>query len=236
MIRTTVFSCVNLKYSDYIPMFVYSMLHHNNDVVVEIGVDELIESESIQYLKHAFKERFIIYPIEFKRITVNGKSFKTCPHIIRFINEPKTKNDYVFISDIDMITLEQNITDINVKKMGLNNCNNIVRPQGNRITGLHFSKWNAYYPLDLNFVDDELMSHDENFLYEWVINKKGNAVSGYIPQHGIHICSNHKLVTSLRWQREWKQFRGTLGFKFLENLSSERIFSFITQIDNFMGL
>jgi hypothetical protein len=216
------------------------MLWHNPDIVVEIGVDNstFIHSQAIDFIRDIYKDRFHIHKVEWHYIKINEKFYPTCPHIVRFITTPEIKNEYIYFNDVDMLTLEKNITDINIAKMAENGMtyNNIVRPDGVRMTGLHFTRWDNYYPLEdfEELAQQGLMGHDENFLCAWM-RKKGNVIkSGFIPQHGIHLCPNQELKMSHRWHDEWMEYRCSEEFKTLEKWFSNRIAYYVRKTDCFM--
>ena len=231
-VKTTTYACANSKYSDFIPLFAHSTLYHNNDIAVEIGVDneEIINSEPIKYIQNVYKDRFCIHIVNWDKL----HNVKLCPGIIRFVTEPQIKNKYIYFCDIDMLNLESNITDINIKQM-LNNglqYNNIIRPYSARMTGLHFTHWDTYYPLNNLQKYAHLFSHDENFLFEWASRKCCLSYDrGFIPQHGIHCCPNHEIQVSRRWTNEWHKYRNSEEFIYLEKFFSKRIKDFILTID-----
>ena len=48
MKNTTIYTCCNKKYEHFIPIFVHSILYHNNDVDVEIGIEDDFLSEYVE--------------------------------------------------------------------------------------------------------------------------------------------------------------------------------------------
>jgi hypothetical protein len=95
-------------------------------------------------------------------------------HSLRFVTTPKTVCDYVYIGDVDISVLE-NVMDWHrpVFEAGLP-YSNVIRPDGKKLTGLHLTRYDAYYPLaDLN----DLLSQypvDEELLLE-IVKRRGGA-------------------------------------------------------------
>lgn len=249
MIRTTFFTCCNKKYQEFVPFFASSILKNNPDSVVEVGVEDMTHSDnfqsSIKYIKDLYGDRFFLREVKFGNMNINGRSFGTCPNIIRFIEEPILKNEYIYIGDVDIITLENNITDIHLKHMsntGLN-YSNIVRPESGdrgwrRMSGLHFTKWHNYYPIGdfENLAKKSMLGHDEVFLYE-VVSRTNNIIESdkFRPVHGIHISPNRDVsgwgVSS--WIDKWMIYRNSEEFKILEELTSDEMKDNFKKIDNY---
>jgi len=161
--------------------------------------------------------------------------------VIRFIETPEIKNKYVYITDVDIITLEKNISAkhiYNMKKLGTK-YSNIVRPNllPKRLSGLHFTEWDAYYPI-LDYFEmatRSLLSLDEVFLYEMTARKQQiNETSEFRPIHGIHISPNRdpkEWIQTVAWNEAWKNFRLSEEFLFLEQLYSDKMKEVIRIID-----
>lgn len=247
--RTTFFTCCNKKYENFIPIFLHSILYHNyNNSDIEIGVEDLNLDENIikciNYIKSIYKNKIELRLVNFNGIEIDNKIYNSCPNVIRFIETPIIKNEYVYICDIDIITLQHNIMQIHVDDMlntGLN-YSNIVRPIQNdnkRMTGLHFTKWNNYYPIP-NFDDlviQNFLNHDEVFLYKLI--EKNNIISEeniFRPVHGIHISLNRPDIETWgikKWNKEWLEYRNSVEFLYLEKLFSNEIRDTIKKIDKY---
>jgi hypothetical protein len=239
MINTTIFTCCNGIYKDFVPFFILSSLTFNKKAFVEVGVDVIDEDlkKSIDYL-YKINTNFLVREVKFKL-----ENTSTCPNVIRFITEPQNKNTYLYISDVDIINLE-NLIDFhleNMKRTGLN-YSNIIRPKGQsewrRMTGLHFTKWNKYYPIGNidKFIEMKIMAHDEVFLYEFVKSKEQiNYEETIRPVHGIHISPNRDESGwgIPKWKSRWDDFRNSKEFKELELISSEKIRECFRKIDNY---
>ena len=248
--RTTFYTCCDKKYQDFIPIFIHSILYHNDDADVEIGVDDINLpkniTESVRIIMNWYpNSKVCIRSVSFDPIVVFEKTHNVCVNVVRFINEPSIKNDYVYISDIDIIMLQNNISELHISEMiktGLN-YSNIVRPYEDKrlrkLTGLHFTKWDAYYPIN-NFEDivgDDGLAQDEVFLFNLV--SKRNIVSEstqYRPVHGIHVSPNrtpngYPGWGLSGWIPQWHSYRKSNEFIELEGLSSDYIKNIISQID-----
>ena len=97
---------------------------------------------------------------------------------------------YVYISDIDIITLVDNFYLFLINDMIKRNSSysNIVRPNYNpkRLTGLHFFEYKKHYPLPQL---KEYNINDEELLYN-LVKAKGIRIdynTTYRPLFGIHI-------------------------------------------------
>lgn len=236
--RTTFFTCANKNYEDFIPIFIHSTLFHNDNSDIEIGV-ETLNYDVLKYID-VLKKIFVLSKLNIREI-----KFNVIPNIARFIDTPTIVNDYVYITDIDIIVLQKNISQLHINDMNLTGLNysNIVRPYINnspkKLSGLHFTKWDSYYPIP--DYDDLDLNDDEVFLYN-LVGKK-NVISEcntFRPVHGIHMSPNRKDPSSAlgwglnRWKNEWLMYRNTEDFKTLEsNCFSKRINNNIKLIDEF---
>lgn len=126
----------------------------------------------------------------------------------RFVTNPEKLRKYVFIVDIDVLTLEDvSASRIeHMHKTGLPYCN-ILRPAGERMSGLHFTLADAYYPV---LPLEELkvrrgLEWDENTLYDMVVAKGlplPEMSDRYRPVHGYHLSLNRPPlpgVTKATW-------------------------------------
>jgi hypothetical protein len=248
--RTTFFTSCNKNYQFFIPIFIHSILFHNNNCDIEVIVDDINLEENINtcidFICSKYKESNVKIRIgDFNDINLNNKIYKKCPNVIRFIETPSIKNEFVYICDIDIIFLQQNIQDIHIIDMNKTKLNysNIVRPyidaENKRLTGLHFTKWNSYYPIP-NF-DDLIvklyLNLDEVFLYNLVSkNNKISEKTTFRPVHGIHISLNREdpIEWGLKkWKTQWLNYRNSEEFKLIETYLSDRLLFFIEKIDSY---
>lgn len=247
--RTTFFTCCNKKYEDFIPIFLHSILYHNENVDIEIGLEDFNQTKEIndciQYIRdHYPNSRIEIIKAYFGSRNIENKIYNSCPNVVRFIETPTIKNEFVYICDIDIITLQKNIQQIHVDDMtknGLNYSNKVrlSNDPAKRLTGLHFSKWENYYPIPhyQDLIIKGLLGRDEVFLYELV--KKRNKISEettFRPIHGIHISPNRvdPIEWELKkWKKEWIEYRNSNEFLYLEKLFSPKIINYIMTIDQY---
>lgn len=253
MIKTNFFTACNGIYKEFIPLFILSHLYHNEDCFVEIGVDTMLKPDilkSLQVITNFYPNKFSIHVMDFGPVKVEGKSYNSIPNTIRFFHTPKTKSKYVYISDIDIICLRKELTDIHVKDMEKLNLpySNIVRPVKDqshphrRLSGLHFTTYDSYYPLP-NYDDlcqKGLLQHDEVFLYELVKKRypNFNTENTYRPVHGIHVSPNRNPTGAMNWgmpnwKNQWYEFRNSKEFKDLEPTLTKMIKEKIQIIEDF---
>jgi hypothetical protein len=244
----TIYTCCNGKYKEFIPIFILSSLYFNKDAFIEIGVDSIMDidkytSNSLNLISNNYSN-FIIREVDFSNKKINGKEYKPCANIIRFIEEPITKNEYVYISDVDIISLEDvskfHIEDMKSSGLGYSN---IVRPKNDnsgwrRMTGLHFTKWENYYPIgDIEiYAKKGMLNHDEVFLYEFVKSKNRIDYEKTMrPVHGIHVSPNRDPAGwgIEKWKKKWIKFRNSKDFLELESISSDNMKEIFKKIDNY---
>ena len=202
--RTLVYTCCDEKYAVFIPLFCAAILYTNKNVDIEIGtslsrlnkkqevaLDELrrMHPNSTILIKHDF------FVEEKGRARMSdGKlvEFGT----VRFITTPIIKDQYTYISDIDIISLDEDFYLCHIEDMNNNNrkYSNIIRnTQPLRMSGLHFCCTDLHYPLELNDIDIE--TTDEVVLMKIVQKKqKLDFNSRFRPVHGIHMSTNRPCV------------------------------------------
>lgn len=243
--KLNVFTCCNGVYKEFIPLFILSNLYHNEEVSVEIGVDETTSnlSKSLDILNLKYKNKFLVRKVTFNRHFVNGELFNFFPNTVRFFTPPVFKSKYVYISDVDIINLQSDICSIHVKNMEKTKLpySNIVRPTKNRLSGLHFTPYENYYPIpEFNDLIKKGVIGDENFLYELVKKRypNFNYEETYRPVHGIHVSLNRTPVGKLGWgmsgwKNQWVKFRNSDIFLEIEPTLTEMIKDKIKIIDDF---
>lgn len=145
-------------YLDLIPIFIYFTLRSSDRYFIEIMVEDpgAIEIKLYNFLlfsRKTFGDRVRI------RGGVNKEILSSAA---RFINTPQNYFGchYVYISDIDIITLESDIIEQHVENMAANKISysNMVRKETcfclPRLTGLHFTEYAEFYPLpDITDID-----------------------------------------------------------------------------------
>lgn len=189
--KTLFFTSANRPYECFIAPYAASVLHHNPDAIIEFAVEDAdrVKAEhakSLAILRAHFPDRITIRSADFTR---------SKPNTVRFITEPLTRCEYTYIGDIDVLVLDH-ITPMhlgNMDKLGLP-YSNVLRTNGHALTGLHFTRTDAYYPIKLP-VGVDLRGDDEDLLYKIVSPMGLPPMSwGYRPVHGIHLSMNRRPV------------------------------------------
>lgn len=142
----TVFTSADRGYHPFIIPYLASVLSHNDDTAVELVIEDVDDfkernAEALALIAGVFGEgSFLLRAGDFTKIG---------SHAIRFIEEPSSKSDYVYIGDIDILVLEA-ISPLHLKQMAeteLPYSNLYRKDEPRRLTGLHFTKYEAHYPL-----------------------------------------------------------------------------------------
>lgn len=194
------YTAADEEYEMFVPVYIYFALRNNTESSVEIGLENPGEykeenSEVINILRDEFGNRFSFNPVNFDGVL---------PGAVRFVTEPKLahRHSYVYIGDIDILILDENIEQLHLKNMREYNVpfSNILRPDwdieedNKRLSGLHFAPTELQYPLPdtsgINYSDsNHIRGADENVLYQ-IMDQKSVMVPqhmDYRPEHGIHI-------------------------------------------------
>ena len=143
--------------------YIYSVLRSNPDAAVEIlmdGAQDFVKANQAAFDIIGRRDRII------RDIDVDPRS---APYM-RYLMEPLTQTRYVYIGDVDILILDCDITRThaeNARKLGMR-FSTIVRASGNRLTGLHFTERNAYYPIAQVGISDLRTLGDEQLLYRMV--------------------------------------------------------------------
>lgn len=190
------FTCCNEPYYHFAAIYPLFVLENVPEGMVEIGVTDLSSfTKSYKPIMDFYGKH---YPGRVK--------YRECPAVeghtlnaIRFLYQPLTKAEYVYIGDIDILILADNIVSSHVKNMELYHLDysNIVRHNktSNRLTGLHFCRYDMMYPIHrLNDVPVNI--NDEEYLYLLMADKGLKTPpkeAFYRPIHGIH-CSYNRPV------------------------------------------
>ncbi len=192
------FTCCNRRYEHFAPLYAFSILHHNADALVEIGVES--RSEFLDYCGSELSFILDLYGRDSVHVrevaweTQSGK--RILPHRVRFMNAPEREARYVYIGDVDILVLDSDILETHRKRMretGLPYSNS-VRPGTKRMSGLHFSEYRAMYPLPEFPGIRSATGNDEELLYK-IVTRKGlplPAGDWFRPTHGIHMSPNRE--------------------------------------------
>lgn len=237
-------------YRDLATPFIFFAGRFNAEASFEIYVenfdDFMYEKEiDLNYLKK-------FYNIDIGN-TDSYKKYSVTANQLRFIIQPKIESEYTYISDVDILILE-NILDrhLPVIKSG-QDYSNMVRPGTRKLTGLHFVKTNSHYPLPKLKRLVKKFENDEEFLYA-IAQKKGYLGSGtqttYRPGLGLHMSLNRfplPLMNLPGWDITkkrlalMKEIVNQDNFKYLYEISSNSTkmvlnnIIFLTEVANTFG-
>ena len=178
-------------YQNFVPAYVWFAQESNPGAACEIVVDDLPLFE----LRHgdalsALRERgdVLIRPIpQLRRPPVMDNTY-------RFILDPMTVREFTYIGDIDILMLENALeTHREVFEAG-HSYSNIVRPQSQKLSGLHFTKTADQYPLGDTSSLVKKYPNDEDLLYALVASQgrlfRDERFTVFRPTLGIHLSLN----------------------------------------------
>ena len=241
------YTCANFGYQDFVPLYAVSALYHNKNAICEVGLQEGFQHDpllvgALSALKEIFGEdRFRWESVPWT--TAANTKRRIAPGTVRFITTPRSKADFVYIGDVDIIILEE-ITPPHVANMAKTGLpySNIVRKGTVRLTGLHFSEYDAYYPLPSLQDVDICASSDEAVLYQ-LVSRQGHRIAPentFRPVHGIHMSPNREPQSTasvrLKWypdkyEKQYRKFVAAPEFRLVSRYFSERIRSNLHFID-----
>lgn len=253
--ETLFFGCANSNYYDFIPLHAASVLSNVPNTTVEIVVDDqdafkVDHARATDMIHQAFgRERLLVRPVDWTVYCPGRKVRKRIvPGSVRFVTMPVTRADYVHIGDVDIIVLDPEIVRRHLNFMaqtGLPYSNKVrKRPQ---LRGLHFTRYDAYYPLpDLSHIDLS-REGDEALLYQ-IVQLRGLPIQdkdGRPPMPGIHVSPNRPPEGRLlangqrgagwgieKWTREFIAFSETALMQELRPALSSRIQSILETISS----
>jgi len=177
-------------YRDLVTPFIFFAGKFNSEASFEIYVQNFDD-----FMQEKRSE--LNYLTKFYNIHIGNadsyKKYNVTANQLRFIIEPKIWSEYTYISDVDIIILE-NIIDrhLPVIKSG-KDYSNMVRPGTKKLTGLHFVKTHSHYPLPKLKRLLKKFKNDEDLLYA-IAHKKGylqnDTQTSYRPGLGLHMSLN----------------------------------------------
>jgi hypothetical protein len=198
--RILLFSCADAAYEDFAPLFAFSALRLDPRFDVEVGLEDLEgfngrHGAACDLIAKAFGPERITWR-EVDWTGADGR--RLVPNTVRFLREPVRRAAAVYISDVDLIYLNPRLLNQHFRLMEARGLpySNCVRPGTKRLSGMHFSLWDAFYPLtdvsdlDLSAVNDEMV------LYE-MIRRRGLPLFDQAwerPFPGIHTSPNREVV------------------------------------------
>ena len=187
--RTTFFTVADKRYELFALPYAASVLAHNADARVEICLLDADEFER----RNADALRLLAESHGDGRLLLrNMENVGVSPNSARFLETPKVLTEYTYIGDIDILVLEA-VSDIHIERMGELGLpySNQVRTGRRALSGLHFTRSDAYYPV---VPPDGFDPHgDEALLYAlvtargWAMPPKDVKRPGV---HGYHMSPN----------------------------------------------
>ena len=212
MPRTTFFTVANRAYELFVLPYAASVLIHNDDARVEVCVEDADEfadanAEALAALDRGFgKARCLFRDMAWMQQA--GASVpagaKVSPNSLRFLEVPVVATEYTYISDVDMLILES-VSDKHLRRMAHTGLpySNVLRPGGAKeraLSGLHFTRSDAYYPVRLPPVAD--LQRDEQLLYQIIVDR-GLALptptDRWRPVHGYHLSLSRAPLLPPGW-------------------------------------
>ena len=202
-IRTTFFTSANRPYEFFVLPYVTAALVHNDDARVEVCLEDSsrfrqANEEALAVLEDGFgKSRFHFRDSE-RTAQIPAK---VSPNSVRFIEVPEVMTTFTYIGDIDILCLES-VADRHLKRMeqtGRPYCN-VLRPGRQALSGLHFTRSDAFYPQHLP--DDADFRRDEYLLYEIAVAKGLDLPAAdelWRPIHGYHLSLNRAPLDKVGW-------------------------------------
>lgn len=190
MSELTCFTVADQNYEPWVLPFAAAMLWSNPDAHVEIALPnprQFREDNIVAVHQVLTEDRFLL----------RGADFGQVVNSVRFLTEPRTRSDYLYIADIDILTVEP-IMPARLKHMtetGLPYSNVLRPPQPGRpsqLTGLHFTEWDAWVPLTPT-PPHARPNLDEQLLYDLVVARGlplPDPGDTYRPAHGYHLSLN----------------------------------------------
>lgn len=202
-----IYSYADERYYKFVTPFIQFALASNPLAYVEIILEDK-EYFLANYDKqiHALK----YYHGSFSFTQSKFRDADIWPNTIRFVQNPETVAKYLYITDIDILILN-NLLDLHLPTMRKHNMfySNVVRRNCNprRMSGLHFIEYDKYFPLDVEKYN--ISGNDEAVLYSIMSQMHPDAINhayDYRPAPGIHISLNRNPTSSMCWD-----YRGFAG-------------------------
>ena len=230
-VTTTFFTSANPGYEPFVLPYAASALINDAEAVVEICLArpkafEIANADAIALLEEWFGPRFRVR---------RGKFGGVVPNSVRFLETPSVLTEFTYIGDIDILILEP-VTVRHLEQMRKTGLpySNVLRPSAPpRLSGLHFTRTGARYPLpELGGVDPS-NTGDEHLLYlqvEAMGLRLPDPEERFRPAHGIHFSLNRSVKRpgatdwgiSLGLAKTYAAFRDDLRWRALLPLLDRR--------------
>ena len=211
MVRVLFYACADRKYEHFAPLFACSTFVTAPYGFVEIGLEdaeafEAKHARALEPLRRRFPNRLKLRTVDFSQ---------AIPNTVRFLVEPETPGNFIYISDIDLIVLDARLAARHTSFMRQQHLpySNSVRPrERDKLTGLHFTRRIAHWPLpDLSDIDLRT-TNDERVLYQ-IVKRRGHRLQDEVwwrPVPGLHLSPNRDPLPidgkGLHWglSTEWR--------------------------------
>lgn len=253
MKQLLIYTACDKNYEMFIPLFCLSHCIFNKNIDIEIAIEKTLDDnveKCLNIIRKYFPE--VNIHINYNSFNVVGQydaivnGIKCFINSVRFILQPCIQAEYVYITDIDIICCED-IADKHIADMIQYNSpySNIVRKNTKRLTGLHFTKYSAYYPLDINYIKTVSIPNkmDEVLLYD-IVKKNTNIDLSrtYRPVHGIHMSLNRPTVAGTTdlpgWGAEnfniqWEYISQSDCYKEIQPLFSKKLNELILLLNTY---
>ena len=183
------YTYANKRYHPFAALYPLFALVSNPRSIVEICLSEprgFVRSYSgiIDFYANTFPGRVLYTFIDPCDIFSNS---------LRFLVQPQSRAQYVYIGDVDILLLEKNILDWHLRHIQEYNLDfsNVVREGAEELTGLHFIEYDAMFPVQVVDEIDLRSTRDEVLLYK-LMSWKGLKIPSvtdltHRPVHGLHI-------------------------------------------------
>ena len=183
-------------YAAFVIPYIYFASIHNKNASFEILVDdensfEIDNLDALKFLRLKCEINIRSIPKDF----INIKNINS----LRFVVEPTLRAEYVYIGDVDiLITRDIFLMHEHVFHAGLP-YSNMPRPCGTRLSGLHFTRYDAYYPIgDIKGLISEI--NDDEILLFNIIKGRGLIYDNFVYANTVKIrptCGLHMSINRL---------------------------------------
>ncbi len=182
-------------YLPFFPLYAYFGHHANQGAHFEFIVDDINATRRMYKEALTFLGEIGIGITFQSRGSYNGNL--VMENSLRFLIEPTLKREFVYIGDVDILIAENVMQKHSaVFRAGLP-YSNIIRSGTNKLTGLHFTRYDCFYPIREH---DDLIArffNDEELLFQ-LVNRAGylkrqpeiDLAGVGRPQHGMHMSLN----------------------------------------------
>lgn len=193
-------------YTKFIPYYIYSILKSYPDYYVKVFTNTDLssgEKTCLEMIEKNLSKNFRVY----ERFIKTPFNTKQVGKMLRFLIPYNQYKDFenVYIGDVDFLIVKEKPSLLDAH---LDHCSKIklpysnqIRPDSNRLTGLHFFKTQPYYKkmnAIINFYWDnpdklqnkiEKLKGNEQFLYDMIkhIGFGKLRTYHYRPHHGFHL-------------------------------------------------